>query len=124
MNFIGDFFAIGIVLVLFLFYFDGKRILSTASKYFVACLILTALTAAIDLLTGKLMVSEDVPLWISIAANSLYFLVNILATSAIALFLFTKILEHSHNSHCMRNAQVGLIILFYSRGSLRLKMGK
>jgi len=111
MNFIGDFFAIGIVLVIFLFYFDSKRHLTAASKLYIACLILTALTAATDLLTGKLLTIENVPLWINLGANSLYFLVNILTTTYIALFLFTKILEHSHNSHCMRNARCGLAIL-------------
>lgn len=112
MIFIGDYFAIGLVIVLSLFYFDNKYYLTKASKYFVACLILTAMTALTDLLTGSLLHAENVPLWLNMAANSLYFLVNIVTTSFIALFLFTKILEHSHNNHCMTYAVRGLWILF------------
>ena len=114
MIFMGDYFALGLVFILFLFFFDSKisiRHMSVSSKLYIACLILTALTAATDLLTGKLLTIENVPLWINLGANSLYFLVNILTTTYIALFLFTKILEHSHNSHCMRNARCGLAIL-------------
>ena len=95
MVFIGDYFAIGLVIVLCMFYFDGKsgpRYMSSASKCFVACLVLTALTAATDLLTGQLLVMKHVPLWINMGVNTLYFLLNIINTSAFALFLFTKIL--------------------------------
>ena len=115
MVFIGDYFAIGLVIVLCMFYFDGKagpRYMSSASKCFVACLVLTALTAATDLLTGQLLVMKHVPLWINMGVNTLYFLLNIITTSAFAMFLFTKILEHIHDDHCMIMARRGLKILF------------
>ena len=112
MNFIGDYFALGLVTVLCMFYFDKKHVLSKASKYFVTCLVFTALTSLIDLLTGMLLVTPDAPLWLHIAANSLYFLVNIITTSYIALYLFTRILEHSHDNHCMLRARAGLYACF------------
>lgn len=115
MVFLGDYFALGLVIVLGMFYFDGKtssHYMSDASKCFIACLILTALTAVTDLLTGQLMEMNQVPLWLNMAVNTLYFLVNIITTSAFALFLFTKILEHTHDHHCMAMARRGLAILF------------
>lgn len=115
MIFVGDYFAIGLVIVLCMFYFDGKtsvRYMSAASKCYVACLGLTALTAVNDLISGQLMELEAVPLWVNMSVNTLYFVVNIITTSAFALFLFTKILEHAHDNHCMVYARRGLAILF------------
>lgn len=115
MNFIGDYFALGLVIILCIFFFDSKtsfRYMSAASKLFICCLITTALTAATDLVTGQLLELENVPLWQNMLANTLYFAVNIVATSSIALYLFTKILEHTHTQHCMRNARIGLAALF------------
>ena len=115
MVFIGDFFALGLVLVLCMFFFDSKtniRYMPRSSKFFVTCLLLTALTAATDLWSGWLMAASNVPLWHNMLANTVYFLVNIITTSCIALYLFTKILEHTHSRHCMRNACIGLTVLF------------
>ena len=115
MIFLGDYFALVLVIILFAFFFDSKtniRYMPTASKLYICCLITTALTAATDLLTGQLLFLENVPLWHNMLANSLYFIVNILTTSAIALYLFTRILEHTHHRFCMKRAITGLVILF------------
>ena len=104
MIFVGDYFALALVIVLCCFYFDGKKsawLMTKANKYFVACLLLTAATAATDLLAGQLLANYAVPLWANILVNSMYFAVNIITTSCIALFLFTKILEHAEDNHCM-----------------------
>ena len=115
MNFIGDYFALGLIIILCIFFFDSKtsfRFMSAASKLFICCLITTALTAVTDLITGQLQELEQVPLWKNMAANSIYFVVNIISTTFIALYLFTKILEHTHERHCMRNARIALGLLF------------
>lgn len=115
MNFIGDYFALGLIIILCVFFFDSKvsiRFMSTASKLFICCLVTTAMTAAIDLITGQLQELGHVPLWQNMLANTAYFVVNIVSTTFIALYLFTKILEHTHERHCMRNACIGLSILF------------
>ena len=112
MVFLGDYFALGLVIVLCLFYFDGRsRYLSAASKCFMACLVLTAVSAVTDLLTGQFL-NIHVPLWANVAINTLYFIVSVVTTSAFALYLFTKILEHAHDDHCMTYARRGLAILF------------
>ena len=114
MIFVGDYFALALVIVLCCFYFDGKKnawLMTKANKYFVACLLLTAATAATDLLSGQLLADYAVPLWANILVNSMYFAVNIVTTSCIALFLFTKILEHAEDNHCMVYACRGLVIL-------------
>ena len=115
MVYIGDYFAISLVVLLFVFYFNDKitsRYMSFSNKCFVACLILTALTALTDILVGELLTAVNMPLWIHIGGNTLYFLLNIVTTSAFALFLFNKILEHAYDRHCMVRACIGLGILF------------
>ncbi len=115
MIFIGDYFAIGLVIILCIFFFDSKtsiRFMPVSSKLFVCCLVTTALTAFTDLVTVQLLAAEAVPLWQHLLANSLYFLINIITTTFIALYMFVKILEHTHARHCMRNACIGLTVLF------------
>ena len=115
MNFIGDYFALGLITVLFVFFFDSKtsvRYMAASSILFVCSLVATALTAVTDLITGQLQTLEGVLLWQNLLANSLYFIINIISTTFIALYLFTKLLEHTHSRHCMHNACVGLTVLF------------
>ena len=112
MNYIGDYFAIGLVIVLCMFYFDKTYFLTTSSKYFIAALVLTAATAFTDIITGIFLAQSGIPLWLNMAANSIYFIINIITTSVIALFLFTKILEHAYDDHCMTYAKRGLLVLF------------
>lgn len=115
MIFIGDYFALGLIIILFIFFFDSKtsiRSMSDASKLFICCLVSTALTAVTDLITGHFLLQEVVPLWQNLLVNTLYFVINIITTSFIALYLFTKILEHTHERHCMRRARIGLFLLF------------
>lgn len=115
MIFIGDYFALGLVIILCIFFFDSKtsiRYMATTSKLFICSLVATALTALTDLITGQLLTLDYVPLWQNMLANTLYFVVNIISTTAIALYLFTRILEHTHEHGCMRKACIGLASLF------------
>ena len=115
MNSVGDYFALGLVLVLCVFFFDNKigfRYMAAASKIFVCCLFATALTALLDLATLHVPLMENAPIWLGVLVNTAYFVMNIVSTSLIALYLFTKILEHKHSRHCMRNARIGLGVLF------------
>ena len=93
MNFVGDYFAVIMVLILSLFYFDRKHSLNDASKCFVGSLAFTALTAVTDIASCRLLDAPSAPLWIHMAVHTLYFFVNILTTSFIALYLFLKILR-------------------------------
>lgn len=118
MIYIGDYFAIGLVIILFIFFFDNKTNLKNmprSSKIFAVVLAMTAFNALIDLLTGLFLIVSGVPLWLNVLVNSLYFASNIVTTSYIALYLFIKILEHTHRKHCMRSAYIALssILVFY-----------
>ena len=123
MIFIGDYFAFVIVLLLCLFFFDKQQTISKTSRYFIGFLLMTGATAIIDVITG-IMNYPVIPMWISYTVNSLYFIVNILSTSSIALYLFNKILEHSHDKHCLKYAKCGLsaclaVYLFFVIANIR-----
>ena len=102
MNFIGDYFALAMVLVLFLFFIDTKsniRHMASSGKLFVAALLMAAVTAVTDLFTGYLLEQTNVPLWENMLANTMYFITAVMTTSVLALYMFRKILEHTHRRH-------------------------
>ena len=64
MIFLGDYFALGLVTILCIFFFDSKisiRHMPKSRMLFVSALITTALTALTDLITGQLQTLPDVP---------------------------------------------------------------
>ena len=77
MNFIGDYFAVALVVILGMFFFDGKHSLNRTSRYFVACLLFTAASALTDIATGVLLGDVSRPLWMHMAVNALYFLLKL-----------------------------------------------
>ena len=78
MNLLGDFVALGLILILCIFYFESKCFLSPSGKYFVLCLPLTAVTALVDIASVILLGTAGVPVWLNFTANTLFFLLNIL----------------------------------------------
>ena len=112
MNFIGDYFALMMVTVLFLFYVDtksGMRHMTASSKLFVCALLMAVVTAVTDLYTGYLLEQTGVPLWLNMLVNTMYFVNALLTTTVLALYLFKKILVHTHHERsCTRRAHIGL----------------
>jgi len=118
MIYIADYFALGLVIILFMFFFGNMttlRYMPASSKIFTIVLTMTGLNALIDLLAGVLLSLSGIPVWVNMLVNSLYFVCNLVTTSFIALYLFTKILEHTHRRHCKRNAYIALsiVLAFY-----------
>ena len=87
MVFVGDFFAIGLIIVLCMFYFERKHFLSFNSRIFAACLILIGLTAGTNIFCYAIMENPTAPLWMLYLVNSLYFLFLITSTMLLTLFL-------------------------------------
>ena len=112
MNLIGDFFALGLVAILSLFFFSNGYFPTKASRFFAFSLVLTALSGVLDIVAVYLFGNPGVPLWLNMAINSLFFAVNVLTTTMIAMVLFYKILEHVHDDHCIKQARVAMIAVF------------
>lgn len=115
MIFIGDYFALGLVLILSLFFFDSKaslRYMNVYSKLFISALLMIAVSTVVNLYCGYLLRHPEMPGWLHVLANTLYFIVAIITTSLLALYMFHRILEHTHRRDCMRHACVGLSVVF------------
>lgn len=109
--YVGDYFALILVATLFLFFVDTKtslRYMSASSKLYISSLLLTAATAVTDLLSIYMLSKGWFPLWQNVLVNTAYFIFGVLAVTSIALYMFTRILEHTHEKHCMRRAHIGL----------------
>lgn len=109
---IGDYIAIGLVAILCLFYFETAYFPTRASKYFAVCLPLTAITAILDVTAVYMLKASSIPVQLNVAVNTLFFIFNLLTTTMIAMVLFSKILEHVHDSHCLKQAQIMMSIIF------------
>ena len=112
MIFIGDCFAIVIISILCLFYFEKQFFFTPASKYFALCLVFNGINAILDIVSTVAIYSKNVPIITNAALNLLYFSSNIITTTAIAMVLFSKILEHVHRTQCKKRAMAGLVAIF------------
>ena len=74
MNLIGDFFALGLVAILSLFFFSNGYFPTKASRFFAFSLVLTALSGVLDIVAVYLFGKPEVPLWLNMAINSLFFI--------------------------------------------------
>ena len=111
MVYISDYISLGTIFIISLFYFTNDHVQSVSRKIFSTCLILSASTAALDILTCYLSETPGGYLGFELLMNSLYFVVNILTTSAFAIFLIYKILEHVYERHCMKKGIIALSIV-------------
>lgn len=112
MIYLGDFFALGLVITLAMFFFDTRSVSTLPSKLFLSCLIMTGSTALLDIVTGRMLVAPELPIAVRMLGNSIYFVVSILTTSCFAMYLFSKILEHVYDDHCLQRGKIGLSALF------------
>ena len=95
MGTIGNYFAIGILLVVGVMFLRNRYFISKATKYFRICLIFTMITALTN--TVRAETAEYLPLppvYVRIT-TTLDIIVSLLTTSFIALYLISKITEHA-----------------------------
>lgn len=100
MIFVGDYFAIILIIVLCMFYYERKHFLSLNSRIFAACLILIGLTAGTNIFCYAIMDDPSTPLWMLHLFNSLYFLFLMVSSALLTLFLLYSILEHVCSGPC------------------------
>lgn len=111
MTIIGNCIAI-CVLVLIVQVFFRNKYFTKASNYYVACLLLSFITAAVNILrlegVRKALFSR---VWLSIVI-SLDFCLMLLLTTALALYLVCKITEHFFAEEKLKFAKVSLFIIY------------
>lgn len=94
MSIIGSCFALGIVILISSVYFRNRYFLTRASKYYIVCLILTALSALANICKSEISRINGVPVWTVFAIGAINHMLIIFSTSVLALYLICKVTEH------------------------------
>jgi len=106
---IPEYIALLLILVIMLFFHDKRRVRTFRRTLYWSCLWLSAASIALNILcVHTIKQAAAIPLWINIGLNTLYFWLNVLLCSAIAFYLFQRMLEYVYDKHCLRRAVVGL----------------
>lgn len=107
-----EFLALVMIIMIALFFYDGKYVLSTRRKLFQTGLWLSAGSIALNVICIYTIANyEYYPNWINMALNSLYFLVSVGMSSVLALYLFDLLLEHVYDKKCRTKAHIGVGVL-------------
>lgn len=111
---LSEYFALILIIVIMLFFYDKRRIRSFRRQLFWNCLWLSV--ASILLNIASVFFIENVgrfSVGTALLMNSAYFMVSILMCTAIAFYLFQYIFEYVYDKNCMRRIMVGLALLVF-----------
>lgn len=114
---IPEYMALLLILVIMLFFYDKRRVRTFRRTTYWACLWLSVATIVLNISSVYTIENAaQVPLWINMTLNSLYFWLSVLTCSTMAFYLFQRMLEYVYDKHCLRRAATGLILLmvFYT----------
>ncbi len=106
---IPEYIALLLISVIMLFFYDKHRVRTFRRSLFWACLHLSVASIVVNMLcVYTIEHGTEIPVWINIALNSLYFWLSVLMCSAVAFYLFQRMLEFVYEKHCLHRAAVGL----------------
>ena len=111
---LSEYFALILIIVIMLFFYDKRRIRSFRRQLFWNCLWLSV--ASILLNIASVFFIENVgrfSVGTALLMNSAYFMVSILMCTAIAFYLFQYIFEYVYDKNGMRRIMVGLALLVF-----------
>lgn len=113
MAYLGDYFALGLIAILCMFYFEDKHFPNMPSKAFAACLIFVGGSIVTGLGCSFLDFYGITPLWIRFVMRSFHLLINVAAISCFAIFLILHIFAHIYDN---RHLKLGSFILLLLLG--------
>ncbi len=114
---IPEYMALLLILVIMLFFYDKRQVHTFRRSTYWACLWLSTLTIVLNIASVYTIErAAQVPLWINMTLNSLYFWMTVLTCSAMAFYLFQRILEYVYDKHCLKRAVTGLsaVMIIYT----------
>ena len=114
---IPEYMALLLILVIMLFFYDKRRIRTFRRSTYWACLWLSVLTIVLNIVcVYTIQWAAEVPLWLNMLLNSLYFWSSVLVCSTMAFYMFQRILEYVYDKHCLKRAIIGLgaVMVFYT----------
>jgi len=111
MALLGDYLALGVLILISLHYFKSKYFLTKASHYYIAAILSSFVWLAIAILSQHSL-KFATPAISTLLFSLNYFLV-LISTALISLVLIAKILEHVNQKDDLKNAHIiSVIILF------------
>lgn len=106
-----EYLALLIIVILTVFFYEKKSIPTPWISLYRWCLVLPVMSILLDIICVSIDGIAEVPYWLYMFLNSLYFLLCILTSAVMALFLFYKILEHVYDKHCLVRAKTAVAVL-------------
>lgn len=110
MTVLGSCFALGIVFLICLVFFRNKYFLTRASKYYIVCLLLTLVSAVVNVVKIYVVRSTYSPTTVY-AVSTVNLLFTIFTAMMLAMYLVVKVVEHIYDDNIIF-AKVSLITLF------------
>ncbi len=114
---VAEYLAFVILIILFLRYYLYERHVAYTSnrKYHLVCLCISTLSVVINVVcVYTIAYAWEIPLWVNLLLNSLYFEVSLLICSMLAHYLFMQLFEHVYDKRPLRRA--GKIIAALTAG--------
>lgn len=101
-----------IILLVRFYHFEKKVALTPIRKYYLLCLIVSIFSILLNMVCVTLLTwAQQIPLWILNFLNCLYFPTSVLMCSMLAMYLFSRLLEHVYDKHCLRRAFICVSII-------------
>ncbi len=110
---LGECYSFVILLVLFIRYLFYRRttMQNARSRLFVKCLLFSMCFIILNVTCTLCLRYVDFPSGVHTAINTVYFLSSIPLCSLFGYLLFDAVLEHVYDKHCLRRAQIMLMIV-------------
>lgn len=109
---IAEFQALILLCIIGSFFFEKKNLLTRRNKIFGATLLLAISSILLNVISVYLLREyRNVPEWILVVLNSLYFWVSVWVGTGIALYLIELLLEHVYRKSFQKKASAGLCLL-------------
>ena len=111
---VAEYLAFVILAILFLRYYLYERHVAYTSnrKYHLVCLCISTLSVLVNVLCVYTIIhARQVPLWLNLLLNSVYFEISLVICSMLAHYLFMQLFEHVYDRRPLRNAWKGIVAL-------------
>ena len=114
---LSEYFALILIVVIMLFFYDSRQTHSPRRRMYWSCLRLSVASILLNIITVYTIENIDrFSVELNMVLNSAYFLVSVLMCTAIAYYLFQRVLEYVYDKHCLHRATLalGLVLLYYT----------
>lgn len=112
---LSEYLAFTLLLVIMLFYRDGKQVLTPRRRLFWACLLTPAAAIVADIATVMCNEYHDIlPFEVNYGVNVVFFVLSVLMSSVIVYYLTVRMLEFVNDKRHLRVVQVSISLITFA----------